>query len=140
MKTFIVFLLLVIGMGGLGFANYKRNAHLEEGTKPRPYKSFSDADLDALIEAYSGQRDGLANRLKGSGDRTKIMDGYAPSDFAGKLEAFEQFQRKNESWRDTNRSRLEMVVELERLEFETAFRRQRKEDPWTPIFRRIFTF
>ena len=140
MKTFIVFLLLVIALGGLAFANYERNAELEEGTEPRPYRGFSDADIDTLIEAYSAQRDGLANKLKGSGDRTKVMDGYAPADFAGKLDAFEDFQHKNEAWRDTNRSRLEMIVDLEKLEFEQKIRRQRKEDPWTPIFRRVFTF
>ena len=139
MKTFIVCLTVAIGLGGLGFANYIRNAHLEEGTKPRPYKGFSEAEVDALIVAYTGERDGLSNRLKNTGDRTKIMDGYAPSDFGGKVNAFENFQRKNEAWRGTNRSRLEMVVELEKLEFEKQYRRKRKESPWEAILKRVVT-
>ena len=136
---FGVVLLLAV-LGSLGSANYVRNAHLDEGNKPRPYKGVSDADVDALIEAYSLKRDALAARLKGAADHSKIMDGYAPADFAGKLDAFEAFQVKNEGWLDTNRSRLEMVVELEKLEFERQLRRQREEGSWAPIFRRVFTF
>ena len=67
------------------------------------------------------------------------MDGYAPSDFGGKVNAFENFQRKNEAWRGTNRSRLEMVVELEKLEFEKQYRRKRKESPWEAILKRVVT-
>ena len=85
--------------------------------------------------------DGLQARLsRTGGDNTRIMDGYAPADFDGKLKAFEQFQRKNNSWRDTNRARLEHEVELEKIQKELAIRERGLDDEFTRIKRRVLTF
>ena len=65
---------------------------LDQELKNRPYQAYSLEDLEKLTSAYQGQMDGLQARLARTGcDNTRIMDGYAPADFDGKVKAFEQF-------------------------------------------------
>ncbi len=137
--TGVVLALLVLGIGG--FANYQRNADLDtEFQKRRPYRGTSDADLELLIQAYTEERLGLQARLDSDRDRTGVMDGYAPSDFNGKLKAFERFQRKNESWREANRAKLERELVVEEIRREQAIRRSGMDSPWKRIRRRVLSF
>ena len=140
-KFILVLLLLVVGVGVAGFANYQRNEALDQELQHRPFKAYSLEDLQKLSSAYQGEMDGLQARLsRTAGDNTRMMDGYAPADFDGKLKAFEQFQRKNNSWRDTNRARLEHEVELEKIQKELAIRERGLDDEFTRIKRRVLTF
>ncbi len=140
-KLFLGILVLVVGLGAAGYANYERNAPLDEELKDRPYKALAEDDLNALSSAYQKELDGLSGRLKATaGDKTGIMDGYAPADFDGKVKAFESFQRKNNSWRDTNRLRLEHEGELEKIEKERRIRSEGLDDETTRILRRVLTF
>lgn len=140
-KFLLVLLLLVVGVGVAGFANYQRNEALDHELQNRPYQAYKLGDLEKLASAYQGEMDGLQARLaRTGGDNTRIMDGYAPADFEGKLKAFEQFQRKNNSWRDTNRARLEHEVELEKIQKELAIRERGLDDEFTRIKRRVLTF
>ena len=124
-----------------GFANYQRNEPLDNELKDRPYATLSDADLDALLQAYEGERMGLENRLNAyAEDRTGVMDGFAPSDLGGKLDAFDSFQRKNNSWRETNRAKLSHEVELDRLNKEKGIRTRGLHIERNRIWRRLTTF
>ena len=140
-KLFLILLLLVAGVGIAGFANYQRNEALDHELQNRPLKAYAIEDLEKLANAYQGEMDGLQARLsRTGGDNTRIMDGYAPADFDGKLKAFEQFQRKNNTWRDTNRARLEHEIELEKIQKELAIRERGLDDEFTRIKRRVLTF
>ena len=55
----LIFLLVVLVGGGTW--NYQRNTELEDA-KPRPYRAYSDADLEQLRVAYVGQAGALAGR------------------------------------------------------------------------------
>ena len=135
----LVILIAVVTIGG--FANYHRNAPLDNELKNRPYATISDADLQALIAAYEGEQQGLQNRLNSyAEDRTGVMEGFAPSDLHGKLGAFDSFQRKNESWRDTNRARLSHEIELEKLRTEKGVRDRGLHIERNRIWRRLTTF
>ena len=139
-KFFAVLIVLVAVVSIGGFANYHRNAPLDNELKNRPYATLSDSDLTALIEAYQGETQGLQNRLNAyAEDRTGVMEGYAPSDLHGKLGAFDSFQRKNESWRDTNRAKLSHEVELEKLEKERSIRQRGLHIERNRILRRLTT-
>jgi len=140
-KFFLVLVLLVVGLGVAGFANYQRNEPLDHELQNRPYQAYKIEDLQKLENAYQGEMDGLQARLsRTGGDNTRMLDGYAPADFDGKLKAFERFQRKNNSWRDTNRARLEHEVELEKIQSELSIRERGLDDELTRIKRRVLTF
>ena len=140
-KAFAGLLILVVAVAVGGYYNYHRNAHLDDELKNRPYAGLSDADLDALLQAYQGEMKGLEGRLAGYGkDRTRVMDGFAPADLHGKVQAFESFARKNNSWRDVNRQRLGHEVEVEKLEREKNIRAQGLHIEKNRILRRLLTF
>ena len=140
-KVLIALLVVVATVGIGGFVNYQRNAPLDAELQNRPYGTISDADLAALIAAYEGEKTGLENRLKGySKDRTRVMNGLAPADLQGKLTAFDSFQRKNESWRETNRAKLGHEIELEKLQKEKNIRDRGLHIERNRIIRRITTF
>ena len=140
-KALVVFVILVMVAAIGAFSNYQRNAALDEELRERPYASLSDKDLNALLGAYQGQVEGLKNRLGNpKADRTGVMDGFAPADFDGKLRAFESFQRKEHRWRDTNRSKLENQIEVEKLQKERGIRDRGLHQERNRILRRVLTF
>ena len=140
-KFFATLLFLVIAVGTAGFVNYQRNAPLDDELHDRPYGTLSDDDLGALLAAYDMEHRAAVSILhKHSGDRTRIMDGYAAADFGGKVKAFESFQRSNNQWRDTNAGRLELETELEKLETEQRIRERGLHIEQNRILRRLLTF
>ena len=140
-KVLIGFVALVGALAIAAYANYERNAPLDADLQERPYQSLSDEDLKALLDAYKGQVTGLQAKLGSySGDRTKVMDGFAPSDFDSKVKAFDRFQRSNSAWRDVNRNRIENQLEVEKLEKEQGIRAQGLHEERTRILRRVLTF
>ena len=86
-KTFALLLLLALGAGAGGW-NYQRNVEAEN-EKPRPYKAYSDEQLEQLYAAYGGQVETLSGRYDaGSGQRSR-------SDKVQLLgDAVEQFHRR----------------------------------------------
>lgn len=138
-RFFIVLVLVVSGLGLAGWINYERNAHLDQELADRPYATLSDADLEALIEAYDQERARWAARSRSGDDRTRVMDGYAPSDLQGKLQAFDRFQRKNEAWREANRARLDQEVVIEALRREQDIRNRGLHRERNRILRRLLT-
>ena len=135
----LILSLAIVSIGG--FVNYQRNAHLDQELEQRPYASLSDEDLDTLKQAYEGERQGLQNRLNAyPEDRTGVMDGFAPADLGGKLDAFDSFQRKNKSWRDTNRERLSHEIDLDKLNKEKSVRTRGLHIEHNRVWRRLTTF
>ena len=55
----LLVLLLILAVGGA--YNYQRNVKKEE-QQLRPYRGYSDSDLQALLEAYRTDADQLAKR------------------------------------------------------------------------------
>lgn len=137
--TGLIVLLAIATIGG--FANYTRNAPLDAELANRPYATLSEADLDALLQAYTSEQQGLQNRLNNyAQDRTGVMDGFAPADLGGKVNAFDSFQRKNNKWRDTNREKLSHEIELEKLTKEKNIRARGLHVERNRVWRRVTTF
>jgi hypothetical protein len=140
LKVLVALVALLIVGGGW---NYHRNAYMvEEAKAPRPYKSLSPEQLDALLEAYTQEKAkyqrSLAKLESQSGDAS---GSYAPSDLQGKLGGFERAQKQAARYNDVHSAMLDREVEIERLQKELAQRKAGVSDSeWALTLRRIATF
>ena len=140
-KFFAALLVSLAMIAGAGFYNYQRNAALDLELSNRSYANLSDADLYALIEAYTGEGAKLKRTLSGAtGDPTAAMNGFAPGDLDGRLAAFNDFQKRNERFKRVSRAELQHRVMIEALEHERTIRARGLDDEWTRIRRRVLTF
>lgn len=132
--------LMAVLAGGAGF-NYVRNEPLDADLVGRTYATLSDEDLVALVSAYQDQARAIeSNGAPSSQDPTRMLDGFAPSDFQGKLQAFDRFQRLNATQNETRRLLLEQNAAVDALEKEQALRRTGVHREWGRIKRRLLTF
>jgi hypothetical protein len=67
--TIFILALLVI-LGAAGGYNYQRNKAAEERDAPRSYMGYSDAEIDALIEAYQQEVEVLEARYDAAKNRS----------------------------------------------------------------------
>jgi predicted negative regulator of RcsB-dependent stress response len=67
--TILILVLLVI-LGGAVEYNYQRNQAAEDRSAARVYKSYSDAEIAALIEAYEQEIETLESRYDAAKDRS----------------------------------------------------------------------
>jgi hypothetical protein len=139
MRALVILLLFLALLGGAGFYNYDRNEHLDKDLQLRPYKGLSDTDLASLIEAYQQQISGMVASHAAEGGPRDSIGRAAPSDLAGKLEAFEEFQQENVRWRERHRAVLGEQVTLDKLRLERAIRDAGLDQEWRRILRRLIT-
>jgi hypothetical protein len=66
----ILILALLVSLGTAGEYNYQRNKAAEESAAPRAYKGYSDAAIDALIEAYQQEVEVLEARYGAAKNRS----------------------------------------------------------------------
>ena len=137
-QFFLSLVILILVVGGAGFANYQRNAPLDAELADRPYARYSDADLEALLTAHTAERDRIRGALS-KDDPTKVMNGFAAGDFDGKLQAFDKFQKRNNAYKQINGMALEHEVEIDVLEKERSIRKRGLHDPRKRMLRRILT-
>jgi hypothetical protein len=109
-----LFLLLLLVIGGGAF-NYHRNWQAEQ-EMPRPYRSYSDADLRALIHAYEEARPGATPTPSGASAPGPAGGGALLGE---RIDAFERARAASDARRR----------ELERLgQHEAVLRELRKEE------------
>ena len=133
-------LLILLGVPGLGFYNYHRNAHLDQELQNRTYANLSDADLNALAEAYRGEVDRLRRMLTEDPDGQAALDGIAAGDFGRKVKRFESFQQENREWKAARGQAMEREAALEELERELSIRERRLDEPLQRVKRRLLHF
>ena len=140
-QFFVSVLVVVLVVVGAGFVNYHRNAPLDQELQNRPYARYGMADIDALLLAHKVQRDRIRGALsRKSSDPTRVMNGFAAGDFDGKVGAFDEFQVRNQAYKQVNGAALEHEVEIDVLELEKQIRERGLVDPRKRILRRILTF
>ena len=106
--------LLALG-GGLGTWNYQRNL-AEERAEPRPFGSYSDADVESLTAAYRAEVDAYTKRYQAlSGQKPSIRE-HAYVD--QKISEFERVQRVARGNREIVSQLAKRQVALEQLEDE----------------------
>lgn len=139
-QILLALVILVLVVGGAGFANYQRNAPLDNELADRPYARYSDADIEALVTAHKAQRDAIRGALsKKSSDPTRVMNGFAAGDFDGKVHAFDKFQKRNQAFKQVNGMAIEHEVEIEVLQKEQSIRKRGLHHERTRILRRVLS-
>ncbi|MGH0031866.1 MAG: hypothetical protein ACQGVC_18920 [Myxococcota bacterium] len=113
----LLFLLVLIG--GYGAWNYQRNLEAEAKV-PRPYKGYSDEQLDQLLAAYQGQVDALNERYEAvASRRTRSRDtallGEAVDEFA-------RVQGRSRAVRELGAQASQEQASLEAIQAEKALR------------------
>jgi hypothetical protein len=128
-------LVLIFAMGIGGAWNYRRNLAAEQG-EVRPYRSYGDADLEQLIEAYRSEVAGLEQRYESlRGQRAEEKGGVH---FQDRVDDFERAQRAGTRVRATGASLSEGEAALRELEEEQR-RRLAEADPLRLHLRRLLT-
>ena len=115
----LLLLVLLAILGGAGAWNYNRNL-AEEEALPRPWKGYSDSDLEAIagayrqeIEQYSKQYEQASGRRVASGDNALVGD--AAREFA-------RVQKETSTLKRVRRELADREVVLGQLEEEIAYR------------------
>jgi hypothetical protein len=118
----VLLLLLLLGvLGGIGAWNYKRNVAAETDA-PRPYRSYSDAQLEDLRAAYAGKVEATSSRYaKLSGRRVSTADGKWISEA---IDDFARVQRASENVRNLGEELSQDEVSLRLIEQEQALRKR----------------
>ena len=126
-------LLLLAILAGAGTWNYQRNLKLEAAV-PRPFRSYSLTDLEALQAAYQAEVDRHTNRYRqASGKKVAVSGGG----YIGvQVEEFERVQKISQGKRAIasdyarNQVRLDSVVE-------EVTRRAAEGEPWQQFLARV---
>lgn len=119
-------LLAVLALAvGAGAWNYHRNWQAEQAT-PRPYRSYDDAQLAALIEAYAQEADALEARAGRMGEAGRAPTGAGRSALLGdRIAAFNASREAGEAQRRLRAEAGRHDGVLEALRAEQALRAQR---------------
>ena len=125
-------------VGGAGAYNYHRNAQLDADFQFRPYKGLSDSELEVLIAAYDEEIETLGRHRERFQDPSEKLDRVS-SYIADRIEAFEESQQRNESWKKLRRSMMERQVAVEEIRTEQEIRRSGVDKEWRRILRRVTT-
>ena len=132
-RRFLLTLLLAL-LCGLGAWNYRRNVEAEAAV-PRPYRSYSEAQLDQLITASRASLDDMVARYeKVSGHPIRARD----QSFAGdQIKEFERVQSMSRSVRGLGYEISESEGLLRELEAEKG----RRGDSAVGLFlHRVFAY
>lgn len=127
-------LLLLVALVAAGAWNHHRNVE-REAQVPRPHASLSDADLEALLDAYRGELEALRRRSAGEAPRAPAREKGLLGDAVAE---FERVQRGARRERDLRGAIREREAAVEQLEAEQA-RRAGEADRVRLFLRRLLT-
>jgi hypothetical protein len=134
-KLLLLLMLLVVA-GGAGTWNYRRNLEAEKA-EPRPFRSYSDADLDSLTEAYQQEIDIYTRRYEAvTGQKVTIREGGHIDD---KIREFERIQRISRSTRELVTELARRQVAVEQLASE-RHKRAEERQVVKLFFKRLLTY
>ena len=119
-STLLVPLLVLLALlCGYGVWNYHRNVEADNAV-PRPYKGYSDAQLDQLAEAYQGKVDALNHRYKAA---TRQRSGVRDAQLLGDaVDEFARVQRNSRSVRELGFQASEEQASLQAIQDEKSLR------------------
>jgi hypothetical protein len=113
-------LLVLLGLvSGAGAWNYKRNLDLEAAS-PRPYRSYSIEDLEALQSAYTGETERHRDHYRAVSSRKVAVKSNEMLD--QQVLEFERVQRIGQNKRDIASTYAKNQVQLDEVQAEIAQR------------------
>ena len=128
--------LVLAALVGLIGWNYQRNAAAEQRVF-RPYRSYAEADLAALIEAYEGETERTGGRYDDTVSRR--VDAQSTGLLMGNVRDFERAQAAARRTRDARESFADARAGLEELKKEQSLRAGERSK-LRVFLRRAFTF
>jgi hypothetical protein len=128
-------LVLLALIGAVGW-NYHRNLTAEQ-REFRPYRSYAEADLAALIEAYEAAEESADGRYGAALGRR--ADARSTGHLMGNLNEFERVQAAGRRTRAAREELADARASLEALRKEKALRAGERS-PLQLFLRRAFTF
>ncbi len=130
----MLLLLILVVAGGW---NYHRNAVIENAV-PRPYRGYSDEELDQMISAYQGEVEVQMARYRSAGNvnKVEVQGGGLLED---RIDEFERAQRASQARRDRAYKVTDNQIVVEQLAKERVIR-ERDRPIYKMIFRRATTF
>ena len=131
----LLVLVLAALVGLIGW-NYQRNVAAEQRVF-RPYRSYADADLAALVEAYEGEAERTGSRYDSSVARR--VDARGTGRLMGNVREFERAQAAARRTRDARESFADARAGLEELKQEQSLRAGERSKLQV-FLRRAFTF
>jgi len=119
--SFLLLLVLMLGIGAAGAWNYQRNLALEEQEKgEQAFKGYSDEDLEALAQAYRQEIEALDRRYSSARrGRTSARDEGL---LAERVNEFERVQRSNDQLRNATAELAQREARLAEVTDEQRFR------------------
>lgn len=118
-RQLLLVLVLLALVGGAGAWNYDRNLKAEEAL-PRPWKGYSDADLQSMADAYRQEVEQYSKRWNTArGERTQARDRGLVGDAARE---FERVQERGRRVRELKSEMAERQVALEEIQEEMGLR------------------
>jgi hypothetical protein len=130
----VLLLVLLIGAGGW---NFHKNTQLENAA-PRPFRSYSDADLEQLISQYQGEMGVHAERYQqvANNSTVRVKDRGMLGDQIDEFERVQQISRRQRSMATQVADR---QIALDQIQLEES-KRETDRPIYRMIFRRMFTF
>jgi hypothetical protein len=127
----LLFLLAILAAAGTW--NYKRNVKLEEA-EPRPYRSYSMAELDELRAAYQAEVDRHSTRYRRASEKRVNVRGGGY--LGAQVDEFERVQRISQGKRAIAGEYAKNQVRLDNVTAEIT-RRANEGAPWQQFLRRV---
>jgi hypothetical protein len=136
----MLLVLLLLGIPAVAGINYMRNAPLDQELATRPYAGITDTDLATLLGAYGDQVKRSRAHVSDEPGANAYSDPARFGQYGDKVQAFEKFQRTNESWKHARGELFGEQTTLKDLQHEKSIRDRGLNKPWPRIWRRISTF
>jgi hypothetical protein len=127
-------LLLLLLVGGAAF-NYHRNLQAE-AREPRPYRGYSEQELNDLLEAYEGRKEGQSVRYEAQASRR--VDARHKAYFDEQVREFERVQRAHRAKVEARDALAATQVVVKQIRAEQA-KRDGERDKLMLFLRRAFT-
>jgi hypothetical protein len=130
-------LILLVILGAAGGWNFHRNTLIED-TVPRPYRGYSDAELDQLVSAYQVEVETQMERYRNSsaGKNVQVQGGGLLEE---RISEFERVQHLSKQRKERAYQVTENQILVEQLAREQVTR-ERNRPIYKMIFRRVTTF
>ena len=130
----LILLAILCAAGGW---NYHRNAVIDDAV-PRPYRGYSDEELNQLASAYQAEVEVQMERYRNSAASNKVVvrDGGLLDD---RIDEFERVQRLSKKRRERAYRVTENQILVEQLAQEQVAR-ERNRPIYKMIFRRLTSF
>lgn len=119
MKNLGLLVVLLVILCGYGAWNYQRSL-AAESKQPRPYASYSDAQIDQLLAAYQGKVDELSKRYQAASGRRATTSKVQM--LGDGVEQFNRVQRASRAVRDLGEQLSEEQTSLKAIQQEKAQR------------------